>query len=225
MFINKVGFSHWEIGRNNHDYGVDTPLLKCVVDGCSEGEHSEVGGKLYTHLMKSLYSKILTLETQFFNSVIFERFKKLIDMGVYDNKEYAKTILNYFLFTILLLKEQNDSWEVETCGDGIIIKQTWDDKFEYEIIEQNGKPKYYAYNFVPKEFLTDYQDGVGFETFVFSKKDYKAIGLASDGLSYILNSEFKEEFEEYLRDRKEVKIKRLINREHRYFKDDITIII
>ena len=168
MFINKIGFSHWEIGRNNHDHGVDTPLFKCVVDGCSQGEHSEVGAKLYTHLMRINCSKIM--ETQLNNSLIFERLKKLIDMGIYhDNREYAKTILNYFLFTILLLKERIDNWEVETCGDGIIIKQTWDDKFEYEIIEQNGKPKYYAYNFVPKEFLTDYQDGVGFETSVISK--------------------------------------------------------
>jgi hypothetical protein len=219
MFINKIGYSHWEVGKNNHDYGFEQGNIKCVVDGCSEGLHSEVGAKLYCHLFKNSNG---TLTEQ----KIFQKFEDIIDTGLETNdKEWAKTILNYFLFTILTLIDRVNLWEVRTCGDGVIIKQTWDDKFEYDIIEQNGKPKYYAYNFVPKIYLTDYQDGVDFDIKIFFKQDYKAVGIASDGLQYILNSEFKDEFEEYLRDRKEVKINRLINREHKYFKDDITIVI
>jgi len=219
MFINKIGYSHWEVGKNNHDYGFEKDNIKCVVDGCSEGLHSEVGAKLYCYLLKN--SNGILAEQK-----IFQKFEDIIDTGLEtNNKEWAKTILNYFLFTILTLTDRVNLWEIRTCGDGVIIKQTWDDKFEYDIIEQNGKPKYYAYNYVSNEYLTDYQNGVEFEQKIIFKQDYKAVGIASDGLQYILNSEFKDEFEEYLLDRKEVKINRLINREHKYFKDDITIVI
>jgi len=216
MFINKIGYSHWELGKNNHDYGFEQDDIKCVVDGCSEGLHSEVGAKLYCQLLKNSNGTLTDYK-------IFNRFQKIFDCR--DEKEWAKIILNYFLFTILIIEDKITLWKIDTCGDGVIIKQTWDNKFEYDIIEQNGKPKYYAYNYIDAKFLTDYQNGVDFDTKIIFKQDYKAVGIASDGLEYILNSEFKEEFEEYLRDRKEAKIKRLINREHKHFKDDITIII
>ena len=51
MFINKMGFEHKEYGVNCQDFGVETSKVKCVVDGCSEGLHSEIGSKLFCELL------------------------------------------------------------------------------------------------------------------------------------------------------------------------------
>lgn len=213
MFINKIGYSHWELGGNNHDYGFAEDHLKCVVDGCSEGLHSEVGVKLFCLLLKNLDWVKWTDAVEYV-------FKKIMTI----TGDHPSIIKNYLLFTILLLEEKIDHYKVNTCGDGIIIKELFDNSFEYEIINQNNTPLYYGYKFVPSNYFLEKIGKVKFTEFIFPKDQYKTIGIASDGLSFILNSEFKEEFEEYLRERKEVKIKRLINREHRHFKDDITIV-
>ena len=212
MFINKIGYSHLEKGLNNQDYGFIHNNIKCVVDGCSEGLHSEVGVKLFCHMYENLGCPIISTK-DFFN-VIF-------NSNIINNK--PNSIKDFLLFTILFVEELEEHFVVYSCGDGIIIKQKHDDILEYEIIEQNNKPKYYAYNYISEEYLSDYKNGVNFDLRYYKKDKYKSIGIASDGLQYILNSDFKEEFEKSLIKRKEFAIKRLINREHKLFKDDITI--
>ena len=209
MFINKIGYSHLVEMKNCQDFGFEKENIKCVVDGCSEGLHSEVGVKLFCYLHKD-------------NLLIESTFNKIFNII---NINSIDDIKNYLLFTILLLKEDEKRFLIYGCGDGVIIKQKYDDTFEYENIEQNNIPKYYAYNYVPIEFLNHYKNGVNIDVYKYNKDEYKSIGIATDGLNYILNSEFKEEFEKYLLNRKDFAIKRLINREHKYFKDDITIVI
>jgi hypothetical protein len=215
MFINKIGYEHVLFGKNNQDYGLNLEKVKIICDGCSEGKHSEVGAKLFCHLFQRIYDGTLDITTQ----TIFNRIINELDFNQVEN------IKNYLLFTIIYLKQRENYYYIYNCGDGIIIKQKNDNTFEYDLIEQEGLPKYYAYNFIPEEYLSKYKNGVSFDEKEYLKSDYKAIGIASDGLQYILNSYFKDEFEELLIKRKEAAIKRLINREHKYFKDDITIVI
>ncbi len=179
------------------------------MDGCSEGLHSEVGAKLFAHLFSNSKTKS-----------VFECFNKLTE--IFCSYEDVK---NHLLFTILCLYEDNENYSVDVCGDGYIIMQSHDDSLDYKKLGEGDTPEYYAYNFVNPEYLSKYKGGVSFNRHILSKRDYKAIGLASDGLEYILNSPFKEEFEKYFLLRKEFPIRRLINREHTYFKDDITIVI
>lgn len=211
MFINKIGYQHLEMGMNNHDFGFEQNNTKCVVDGCSEGLHSEVGAKLFCHLYKNNDKNI---------NRTLDIFYQLISMF-----KSVEDIKNYLLFTILLLHERQDIFQVQICGDGIIIKQKHDDTLEYEIKDFGGSPPYFSYNFIDPKYLTKYNTGVMFEVLSYWKTDYKAIGIASDGLQYILDSPFKNEFEDLFIKRKEFSIKRLINREHKLFKDDITIVI
>lgn len=209
MLINKMGFNHVESGMNCQDYGAEVDNLKIVVDGCSSGKNSEVGAKLFCHLFSK--SKDLNQTFQTLTSIF----------------STTKEIESHLMFTILLLEEDNDYFYVDACGDGLIIKEKHDGTFEYDDLDHNYNdfPPYYAYNFVDQDRLVKYKEGVNFKDFKFSKSDYKSIGIASDGLKFILKSIFKDEFEKLLRDRKEFGIKRLINREHNVFKDDITIAI
>ena len=77
---------------------------------------------------------------------------------------------------------------------------------------------------VVKEII---EDGVEISEKEYSKREYKNVGVASDGLRFIVKSddeELKNEFVELLKSDKPVKIKRFINRNQKIFKDDITIV-
>ena len=207
MFINKIGYLHLEKGLNCQDFGFESDKHKCIMDGCSEGKHSEVGAKLFAHMFSKGLDPI-------------ECFEKLSE--IFPNYE---DIRNHMLFTVLLVSQNDDDYMVDICGDGYIIKQKYDDSIEYEKLGEGNTPEYYAYNFVSSDRLNKYKDGVEFKHHLLPKSEYKAVGVASDGLEYILNSPFKDEFEKHLIGRKEFAIRRLINRENKYFKDDISIVI
>lgn len=196
MLINKIGYEHLTSYKNCQDYGFDNGRIKCVVDGCSEGKHTDVGVKLFCYL----FSK---------NNSIKETFEQLTSIFT-----TIEDIKNYLLFTVLLVEEAEDEFIVSYCGDGYIIKQNNEDVFEYEKIDYNNTPPYYAYNYIPKENLSLYQDGVEFIQIRYSKKDYKRIGVATDGIEYILKSNLKEQFEKCLLYNKEAGLKRLINQTH-----------
>jgi hypothetical protein len=197
MLINKIGYEHTSSWVNCQDFGFENSDIKCLVDGCSEGKHSEVGAKLFCYL----FSK---------NGSIEETFRVLISMFT-----TPQDIKDYLLFTILYIQETENKFIVNVCGDGYIIKQSFNDEIDYHYIDFSNKPPYYAYNFIPSDNLTDYKDGVKFLTFEFDKSDFKSIGIASDGISYIINSPLHDEFEKYLLSKKEISIKRLINRQHK----------
>ncbi len=239
MLINKIGYNHWEVGIQNQDFGFETdanmskinplnPILKGVIDGCSECTHAEVGAKLY------VYHKIHLTELD--EHSLFLLLLKNFPFDV------STTIMNYLLFTVLYTYEREEDFVVRTCGDGYIIKQFHDDTFEYQAIEQGEYPKYFGYNFVdPKKFKQPLEEPIRFTSYIFPKDEYKAIGVATDGLKYIIESPFKDEFEKGLIGRKKAAIERLITREHRKhylslngqkildpigkFNDDITIVI
>lgn len=209
MFICKIGYEHIQNGINCQDFGFESDKFKGIMDGCSEGKHSEVGVKLFAHL----FSKISGNNFKYCFDELFKIFPTYED------------IKNYMLFTVLLVSQTEEEYMISVCGDGYIIKQKYDDTVEYEKLGEGNTPEYYAYNYVDSSHLSKYKDGVNFMHHILSKSEYKAVGVASDGLEYILNSPFKDEFEKYLVTRKEFAIRRLINREHKYFKDDISIVI
>ena len=217
MFINKTGFDHVEYGINNQDFGIENEDVKCIVDGCSEGKHSEVGAKLFCHLLNR-FGSLLGSEQKLTIDLIFTSILNIIGYR-------AKDIRDYMCFTTLYVIETDKEFITNICGDGYIIKHTIDDKIEYEKIDNGKYPIYYAYNYTPKEALGMYKDGVDFQEYRFSKEEYKSIGVASDGLRYIFGKEFETEFTSLILKRKINAIKRLINREHKHFKDDITLVI
>lgn len=213
MLINKTGADHFDFGINNQDFGIENNFVKCVVDGCSEGKNSEVGAKLFCHLLNQ--QEVINTDTI---NMIFEKMLNVIGMD-------ARDMRDYLCFTILYVTETENEFIAYTCGDGYIVKQRKEDVIEYEKIDNGKYPIYYVYNFVPKEYLSMYKEGVTFEEHRFSKEEYSAIGVASDGLRYIFGTTIEQEFTDLLLKRKVNFIKRLINKENRKFKDDITLVI
>jgi hypothetical protein len=208
MFINKIGHEHVTYRINNQDYGFIKDNVKCIVDGCSEGLHSDVGAKLFCELFQN-------------ESDINNIFNKIINLI----GNTPTIIKNYLCFTILYIKEDRNNFYVYYCGDGYIIKQKHNKDIEFERIDNGEYPKYFAYNFLPEDKLLYYKNGVNFSYIIFSKLEYKNIGLATDGLRYIFNTEHEDKFIELLRKNKETSVKLFINKNHNIFKDDITIIL
>lgn len=211
MFINKIGMEHLESGMNCQDYGFEGDVLSIVCDGCSEGKHSEVGAKLYCLLMS---------RDGYFPEKTFSDLIPIIGKRLQDMKDYMS-------FTILNLYDgKEEGFIVEYCGDGYIILQDHDGNITFEELSDGEYPKYYIYNYIAPEYLKHYKDGVSFSQKTYSKEEYAKVGIASDGLRYILQAdeELKQEFINCLKSGKELKTKLFINRNHKVFKDDVTIV-
>lgn len=209
MFINKIGAQHLEYGMNCQDYGLETENIKLVCDGCSEGAHSEVGVKLYCHLIEKGYS----------TKQIFRRLIHIFGESA--------AVRDYLCFTILQVVENEDSFRVSYCGDGYIILEDTEGDFHFEELDDGAYPKYYAYNYCDAKVLACYKEGVGFCEKHFSKKKYKKVGIASDGLRYLVKSEdagLKTEFINIIKTGKAAAVKRFINRNQKVFQDDVTIV-
>lgn len=210
MFVNKIGMQHLAYGKNCQDYGLELDNFKLVCDGCSESEHSEVGAKAYCHLAE------LGHGTE-------QIFAELIPVF----GQSTALIKKYLCFTILEAVEREEAFGLSYCGDGYIILEDAAGNISFEELSNGAYPRYFAYNYCDAASLRFYKDGVKMEHKTFSKKNYKRIGVASDGLRYLVKSEderLKAEFTELLKTGKAVKIKRFINRNQKVFQDDITIV-
>jgi len=208
MFINKIGRQHTLSGQNCQDFGMVSKKLKLVCDGCSEGSHTEVGAKAFCHLISCGYD-------------INQAFEKLMELF----GQNVSTIKNYLCFTILMLSEQEDKFELSFCGDGYIILEDRQGNITFSELTDGEYPQYYAYNYVPPNLLNHYKDGVKIGSLSFEKKEYPKAGVASDGLRFFINAEqaLQNEFLSALKSDKEVTLKRFINKHPELLKDDITI--
>jgi len=239
MFINKTGSYHLDYGLNNQDYGLDLPGFKLVVDGCSEGKHSEVGAKLFCcnfSQNRNLNLGDIFKSKEDAEKIITNIFKNLINYFDYSchfsilddlfNWKYkaSKIIKDYLCFTIAYIAETEETFELGYCGDGYVILETNEGNFNIVQLGNGGNyPKYFAYNYIPPEKLSHYKEGVKIDTRSFSKEYFKRCGVATDGFRFIFEQGFYSEFIDYLRNDRQEAIKRLINREARIFRDDITI--
>lgn len=210
MFVNKIGQEHIEMGMNCQDYGYEDETYKIVCDGCSEGKHTEVGAKTFCHLFPSMQ-----IASDVFEKWLIPIFGKS-----------ASSIRDFLCFTVLHVYEMQNMFGVSNCGDGYIILEDHDGNITFEELCDGEYPKYFAYNYCDPNSLKHYKDGVKFDYRVYSKEKYKNVGVASDGLRYILrlDEELVNEFTELLKTKSAVKIKRFINRNQKLLKDDITIV-
>jgi hypothetical protein len=139
---------------------------------------------------------------------------------------------DYMCFTILFLQELDDRWELFSCGDGFLVLEHHDGKIEFSSLEVSKNPVYLAYSYIDNKYLDleGMPANLGFTRQSFSKDYYKSVGIATDGMRYIIGSIYESDFKDLLRERKEWKLKRMINKlnnlnETGFFKDDITIAI
>lgn len=216
MVVNKIGQQHIDYGVNCQDYGMEKNGVKLVCDGCSEGKHSEVGAKTFCHIMEHGGAECCAGE------LLDAEFRKMVEMF----GQTPGTIRDFLCFTILMVLETEDEFVVTYCGDGFIIEDFADGRFIIEELSDGEYPKYYAYNYVDKDSLKHYKDGVGFQSRVFPKSIYRNIGIASDGIRFArTDPEIYAEFVDALRSGREARVKRFINKRQTVFKDDTTVVL
>jgi hypothetical protein len=223
MIVNFQGFGHYLRCINNQDFALETPRMLLVLDGCSGAKHSEVGTKLFEQLFsrKEEYDSLEKFECN-----VKETFEDLIEMmrKYYLNpKEFEKEfILENFLFTILACFETDDKYIVKMFGDGYIITQNYKDKLSYMKYSYGPRPPYLAYkycnNFFEPNVFKDYE----FKTHEFDKKDFKGIGIASDGILPIVKGVISDADNKILC-RDAVGLFSSIKDNHQLFYDDVTI--
>jgi len=240
MLIIKMGTEHITYGTNCQDYGLENDHLLCVVDGCGEGKHSEIGSKLFIKKIEDyLISKPSNLHSvfkkiDFVSPKMMEYFFKGVMHAVISSgaskRQIANDIREYLSFTIMVLKEYNDVWKGIVYGDGYLILENEKHEIEFREFPHQEYPSYIAYKYIDKAFLTETIPDITPQQFTLAKKDYQGVGVASDGLRYVIGTPFESDVKKYLLDNKEVKIKLLINKLNLqyqkgggFFKDDITI--
>ncbi len=237
-----MGSYHIEYGINNQDSGFEYKNVNCVIDGCSEGKHSEVGAILFAKKLQELVINLeslnnLNIRVDLSDIIkIYEKIKNVITrcsptILSLNYNDYLRDMINYMCFTILYLEELKDAWILHICGDGYIILEDKNEIITFHEIDHSETPMYLAYSYIDKEHVGLLENAkLGFKTYKFSKSEYKALGIASDGLRFVVGSEYEDNFKDLIKNRKKFVIMRKINQinnQHKnvggFFKDDLTI--
>lgn len=247
MKVNVHGSAHALMGVKNQDACLElisgTEKLKLVCDGCTNVDpknpetflktHNEVGAGLFC----SMYS---LLENPYEHEKFVENaniiMKKMLDLIGFSEEKYLKDeklvefIAYNYSFTIFACFETEDSFYVYHLGDGVIVVENLVGNVSY-IERKFGKyPPYLVNNFILPQNARD------FTQIVFSKKDVKNIGVASDGIMAV-TKEFMENKDKITFDKLIVNAQKLptlnqqnaicnfINSQSGIFSDDTTIVI
>jgi len=207
MNVNKIGHEHIIIGTNMQDAVLEKENLKVVADGCSGAKHSEVGAKLFCKLIGDDFS--------------IEHAFKILQVLMGNN---YKDMSDYLSFTFFIVREYEDKYVVDYCGDGFIIERVGD-IITYKEIDNGEYPEYYIYNYIDKDKLKKYKDGVSYHTVEYLKSDYDNIGVSTDGIRFFINNNLEFKLNEFILSGKSIRMKRFINANHSTFKDDIGLVI
>ena len=218
MIINSQGFGHFTSGINNQDFGIETPKMILILDGCSSGKCSEVGTKLFAQL--------LSKKKEFDNYEKFEQnvkevFEDIIAMmrKYFDSEEEFEDgfIMENLLFTILACFETEDKYIVKLLGDGYVITENKYGRISYMRFAYGKCPPYFAYNYCNLGL-----SHVNFKTYEFCKAVFPKVGIASDGILPIVKGEING-FDNFIIKNNEIMIKTMINNQHTSFYDDVTL--
>ena len=103
MIVSSQGFGHFTQGLNNQDYGIETPRMLLVLDGCSGAKYSEVGTRLFAQVFTR---KEECDKHEKFEDNVKEVFDEIIGMiaKYYPNKEKLEMNLLWKIFCLLLLR-------------------------------------------------------------------------------------------------------------------------
>lgn len=220
MQICRQGNGHYLDGLNNQDFFFEEGNLKMITDGCSEGKFSEVGTRLFAQAFSQLDTR---LDLSHFEQNVEKAFMKACSVaGAKSGKDFETFVIDNMLFTIIACFELEDKFVVKFIGDGYIITINKHGLLSYIRLFYGKSPPYYSYN---KLNTSEYPKPLEFKTFEFSKKDFKKVGIASDGLAPIADKQLTPSFDDFFLGKKtEYNPKGVINSNRTLFYDDVTIL-
>lgn len=188
MIITSQGFGHFKDKMNNQDFGIETPRMLLILDGCSGCKYPEVGTRLFSQLFsrKEEYDSVEKFEDN-----VKEVFDELIDnmKSFYPIRDELEDqfIMDNLLFTIIACFNTENEYIVKSFGDGYIITKNNRNNVSYMRLSYGKYPPYFAYKYCavkPNFDYTDYQ----FKTFRFDKKIFPNVCIATDGIFPIVKN-------------------------------------
>lgn len=219
MIISSQGFGHFTQGLNNQDFGVETPRMLLILDGCSGAKYSELGTRLFAQIF---LRKEECDNYERFEDNVKEVFDELIGMvkKYYSTEEELEKdyIMENLLFTIIACFKTEDKYIVKLFGDGYVFTQNKQGRISYMRFSYGKFPPYFAYKYCSDMNFQDYQ----FKTFEFDRKVFPKIGIGSDGILPIVKGELKG-IDNLISVENEIAIKMAINGQRQSFFDDVTI--
>ena len=218
MRICRQGNGHYLNGLNNQDFCYMENNLKLVTDGCSSAEFSEVGTRLFVQAFAKLPNRFDVNE---FEENVRKAFESILSITTPEDAN--DFIANNLLFTIIACFETEDKFIVKFIGDGYIITVNHEDVVSYTRLFYGKTPPYFAYTKIP---TTTYEEPLKFKTFEYPKKDFKLVGIASDGIAPIADKKLDVDFDDLvLGTDTKYSPEGIIRSNQSQFFDDITILI
>jgi len=220
IIICRQGNGHYAENLNNQDYYFTEGNLKLITDGCSGCKFSEVGTRLFNQCFGSLKDR---LNADKFEKNVETCFSKITSaLSDFKKDQSDDLIANNLLFTIIACFELEDKFVVKFIGDGYIIAVNQNDMLSFIRLSYGKTPPYYAYN---KLSTQTYDKKLKFKTLEFPKKDFKKVGIASDGIMPIAEKKINEDFEPFfLGVPTKYTMEGLIKVHQNLFYDDVTIL-
>lgn len=222
MIITSQGFGHFTDGLNNQDFGIETPRMLLILDGCSDAKYSEVGTRLFAQLFsrREEFDSLEKFEENVKNT--FDEIILMIEKYYPTRKELEmEFIMENLLFTIIACFKTEDKYIVKLFGDGYIVTQNKSGLVSYMKYSYGKCPPYFAYRYCEcfeNEDFKNYQ----FKTFYFDNKIFPKICIATDGIMPIAKGDV-EGVDNFLFEGNEEYVNATINTEKQSFFDDITL--
>lgn len=221
MIISSQGFGHFTKGLNNQDFGIETPRMLLVLDGCSGAKYSEVGTRLFAQLL--LRKEDFDNYEKFEENVksIFEKIIKKVKEDYPNRDELEKDfIMENLLFTIIACFKTTDKYIVKLFGDGYIVSQNKKGQISYMRYSYGQCPPYFAYKYCSGEEFECYKKA-NFKTFEFDRNVFHKIGIGSDGIMPMAKGEIRG-FDSFIVANNNVMIESAIRNNRQSFFDDVT---
>lgn len=235
--VTQRGSGHEKISiTRNQDCYFSHGKVIGVSDGCSMGNvqdfisTTEVGSTLIWQLFE-LYGKDVLEKPDKVEENMNKAMEAIINMVLLSSptkNDLWKFMLRNCSFTLLLAFELEDRFVVRFLGDGYVIAQNNNKQFTYIELNYGSAPPYLLYNYF--DYATNEEkeeEGSSFKTLTFSKKHFKNIFLASDGIKPILFSTReaeKKEIEKAFLELNQTQALTVLNRIRSSLQDDCTIV-
>lgn len=232
MIFSKAGNVHIKHMCNNQDFYLLKDNFFLLTDGSSVGGDSDFGTRLFCKLFNMENVKEDGSDFEEKVEKVFKKIFKIFNINVEENLKTDDLIflmLN-FAFSIFACFETKESFIVKFLESGYIITQNINDEISYIKINYKSDLHYFIYNYYPAQ-----KEKIKFEEYVFSKKDFKRVGLASEGIESIvfskMNATDKIKFDSLLlnesdfnKERNVNQVLKLIEDNPNFFNEDVTIL-
>jgi Protein phosphatase 2C len=183
-----AGRAHGAAGRNNQDAfcwaACDEGLVAVVCDGCGSGPHSEVGAQLGARLI--VQAAIQGLRRHLEVADVLEQARqevlarlRLLAGAMATDQSFSRTVVDYFLFTVVGVLITARGATPFSLGDGLVIVNG-----ERRVLGPfpNNEPPYLAYALLPASAAGAAHDHAGFVLHrPIAADDVQSLVLATDG--------------------------------------------